>query len=253
MERPSRFRGPLGRGGKKGVARTPRIVRGRKEAEEICRAIERIPGVSSAALTLSPQGEILEVHLVGPPGRSPKRIVRDVESLLCAQFRVRIDYRKISLVQPRPEDALPASKRLRFISAMPRPGGPEVQVILQTAKGRFEGMARAERKDGERGRALAAASATLQAVEKALGQAVVLKVDELQIVPAEDRQVCLAVVSVATAKGREQLSGTCIVNGDLLASASKAALDAINRRLPVWSMDEEGGEEKGALSRMVHV
>ena len=62
------------------------------------RDVARIPAVSSARVVVEDQ-QVVEVHIVCGPGRSPKLINRDVQSLLAARWGVDIDHRKVSVVQ----------------------------------------------------------------------------------------------------------------------------------------------------------
>jgi hypothetical protein len=45
----------------------------------------------------------------------------------------------------------------------------------------------------------------------------------------------LAVIRAALEAGEKRLTGTCLGTGSIWEAASKATLDAINRRLPVWA------------------
>ena len=77
-------------------------------------AIDRIKGIVRSSVSLGSDGQISEVHIIASPERPPKRIVRDVESLLVTRFGVRIDYRRVSLVQLDPEEGPESPLRLRF-------------------------------------------------------------------------------------------------------------------------------------------
>lgn len=62
------------------------------------RDLARIPAVTSARVIVEDE-QLTEVHVVCGPGRSPKLINRDVQSLLAARWGVDIDHRKVSVVQ----------------------------------------------------------------------------------------------------------------------------------------------------------
>src|ERR687892_334678 len=63
------------------------------------RSICGIFGVRGARVILDEVGEVREVHVVASPKRSPKKIVRDIETYFAVRHRRRIDYRRISCVQ----------------------------------------------------------------------------------------------------------------------------------------------------------
>lgn len=74
-------------------------VFGAARLEELERAWVRIPAVSAAKVVLSPSGDIAEVHIVAADDRSPKLVVRDIQSVARAMFDLDIDYRRVSVVQ----------------------------------------------------------------------------------------------------------------------------------------------------------
>lgn len=59
--------------------------------------LQRVPGVRNARVVgvESPS----EIHIVATPERSPKQVVRDVQSLASAGFGLTIDHRIVSVVQ----------------------------------------------------------------------------------------------------------------------------------------------------------
>jgi hypothetical protein len=73
------------------------------DVEAMERDLARIPAVTSARVVVE-NGELHEIHIVCGPGRSPKLINRDVQSLLAARWGVDIDHRKVSVVQLTDED-----------------------------------------------------------------------------------------------------------------------------------------------------
>ena len=220
-------------------------------AQQLQQAIRRIQGVNDASVVLDENGAISEIHLVSSVARRPKQIVRDTESLLSARFGLRVDYRKISLVQLDPEGR-PGGWRLRFISAAPHPQNSRaVQVVLQTEDGRHEGVASfSSSSDTENEAGIrAAADATLYAVQEATDHIVPLSVEETRLIAVDGPSICLAVVRAETSHGEEKLTGTCLVQQSLFEAASKATLDAINRRLPVWIARATGDGSRGRPAR----
>jgi hypothetical protein len=204
-------------------------------------AIEQLRGVTTARVMIDDQGEISEIHVISDRSRAPKRIVRDIETLLLARYAVRVDYRRVSLVQIEAADH-EAEDRLQFISAQPDPADQStVQVVLQARADRYAGSA--PETAGEVGRA--AADATIAAVQRAIGRALPLTVQRTQLVEGGEQPVCLAVIRADVDGGEERLTGTCLVTGSIWEAASKATLDAINRRLPVWTRQPGAGSQPG--------
>src|SRR5262249_53360110 len=63
---------------------------------EVEREICRLPDVSIARLVAEPDGRVSEVHVVAHPGKHPKQIVRDVQSIALASFGLEFDRRIVS-------------------------------------------------------------------------------------------------------------------------------------------------------------
>ncbi len=199
-------------------------------------AIERIRGVSSARVILDDRNNIAEIHLVGSSSRRPKQIVRDTESLLHARFGIRVDYRKVSLVQLDGMSAPSARSRLEFIAATPSAKTADsVEVVLQNEGKLYEGVAPIQPLGQGTPEASAVAHATIRAVQKAIGDIASLTIQEAKSLAVDGQQVVLVVIRASTSQGEECLTGTCIARDDSLGAAAKATLDAINRRWPVWS------------------
>ena len=198
------------------------------------RAIERIRGVASASVNLGQDGSVDEVHALVTMERRPKQIVRDIETLLVTHFHMRVDYRSVSLVQLEPDDAESMRNRLEFLGAAVSADNPlQVIVDLRMDSRRYTGIVRAISDDRD-AIAVAAAKATLLAIQQAINVRAELKTDDVRIVSLEDGDVCVAIITAVCETGIERLTGTCLLNQDACICASKAALDAVNRRLPIW-------------------
>ena len=94
--------------------------------------IYQVRGVHAARLVTDTGGKINEVHVVGTPRRSAKQIVRDIESILYVRGGIRLDYRKISLVQVAESAVQNVAPRLQLIDVAPTAsaGGASVVVTL---------------------------------------------------------------------------------------------------------------------------
>ena len=66
---------------------------------EVEREICRLPDVTIARIVAEPGGRVREVHVVAHPGKHPKQIARDVQSVALASFGLELDRRIISVVQ----------------------------------------------------------------------------------------------------------------------------------------------------------
>lgn len=204
-------------------------------ARSLQRAIEQVKGVTSARVVLDAAGDVDEIHVVGSARREAKRIVRDIESLLYAQFGLRVDYRSISVVQLDGPGVSAVPSRLRFVEAAPDPDQCDtIRVCLQTEGRTFRGRAPVQANAADALPVSAVANATLDALRQAIGNVAQLTLGDAQSIESGEQQVALVILQAVTPQGAECLTGTCVVRDSALAAAAKATLDAVNRRLPVW-------------------
>ncbi|MFP3896073.1 MAG: hypothetical protein ACLFV5_04420 [Anaerolineales bacterium] len=203
------------------------------------RSLERIKGVFSASVVRDHNGEITEVHMEASPSRHPKQIVRDTESLLYTRFGIDLDYRKISLVQL--EEAVDGEERLRLVSADLLSDEEGVRVVLGNRNKLYRGVVAlpVNGTSEDEAAVTAAAEATLDAMQRIVGDVVPLHLDDVFLVPTGEESVCLTIVSASSSQGRERLTGTAIIRDNISEAASKATLDAINRRLVIWSQENK--------------
>jgi hypothetical protein len=66
---------------------------------EIEEALSQVAEIRAARIVSSEDGVILEIHILATPQKSPKQIVRDVESTIMARFGIPIDHRTVSIAQ----------------------------------------------------------------------------------------------------------------------------------------------------------
>src|SRR5215210_5553228 len=196
------------------------------------RLVSQVRGVMAVRVVLDEHGQIDELHVVGSPGRSAKQMVRDVESLLYVRGGVRLDHRKISLVQIAESVIQPAAVRVQLLD-ITRSGEeemPSVVVTLGVGEQRIQGVGRA-RPDKDEPAQYLAGYATIHALDQLTGPRGQFRLENMQRQFFGQLEISLAHLSLITDDGMETLLGISIVRDDELASAVRAALDAVNRPL----------------------
>ncbi|HEX3032984.1 MAG TPA: hypothetical protein VHS59_12255 [Bacillota bacterium] len=195
--------------------------------------IKQIKDVVSARIVSAETGEIAEVHVLASQHRSPKQVVRDIESALMASFGLAIDHKKISVAQLQVEEAEEVLPQLR-----PRLGkveltvngiSAEARVSLTIAGTGYLGTATGTSAANNRLRLIAIA--TLNALEEYLGGACAIAVEAVSISQIGGREVALVGLSLVTAIDEEFLVGSALVKGDVFKTIVKATLDGVNRRI----------------------
>jgi hypothetical protein len=188
-------------------------------------------------------GRPSEIHVIAGSTRSPKQIVRDVQSLAVAGFGVSIDHRIVSVVQIDEESDSPvlSSDGVR----VPSPGRPllesvrsnvegdkrSIQVILRWPEDvRTEGWAKSG--TSRELQARAAMEATIEALVPGLrGRSIRIEVEHA-ILQALGRDEAV-VVRATVYEGDEvtPVTGAVLVEDEVAPAGVKALLHAINRKL----------------------
>lgn len=194
------------------------------------RLIGQVRGVQ-AVRVVAPQGEqIDEVHVVGTPRRSAKSIVRDIESILYVRGGIRLDHRKISLVQVDEVRVNLATPRVRLLDVQQAISeeGTSVTVTLALSEQQIPGVG-SSRPQQPADLPLLAAYATIHALNGLIGTQSRLQLERLQRQPFGAYEVYLAQVVRDHEGMLETLMGVSVLREDELLTVARAVLDAANR------------------------
>ncbi|MFZ5850213.1 MAG: hypothetical protein ACOYY2_02315 [Actinomycetota bacterium] len=204
---------------------------------ELEASLRLIPGVRAASVVTGPDAVPTEVHVLTGPGKPPKQVVRDVQSLALARYEIDIDHRIVSVVQldddeaptPAPGRSTPTA-RPAISSIAVRTAGPEVEVTVTVTAGRHDFEGRARGPSGASHRPRIVGSAALNAVGELLG--LTAELESTQVHPVGTREVALTVVTLVDGRGGEQVvTGSALVRGDEAEATARSVLAALNRRL----------------------
>ncbi|MGC8783617.1 MAG: hypothetical protein ACP5RN_04410 [Armatimonadota bacterium] len=204
---------------------------GQVSAEQVEKVIRQLRDVLSARVVVDKNGAIQEIHVLVSSGRSPKQVVRDIESALLASHGIVVDHRKISVAQM--EGALLRSmrNRLRVADVELTINGTkaEATVHLQRGAETFTGQAAGQGSQSNQLRLIA--NATVRAVEQACNMPDQIAVEDINPnVTVAGRQIVVAVVNMLSQYGEDVLTGSALIRNDLNRAVVNAVLDALNRR-----------------------
>lgn len=202
---------------------------------EIEEALSQVSEIKAARVVASPEGHIDEIHVLALPSKSPKQLVRDIESTIMATFGISVDHKKISIAQLG-QDAVPKSSPydhpralIRSVSAETAGLEVKVSVALEIGGELFIGTASGPGSQTTRQRLVA--QAALNAVEHYLQGSLAFALEDVAIVKLGQQSVAVACISLVTSLGEQPLTGAALVRQSEKDSIVKATLDAINRRL----------------------
>lgn len=204
-----------------------------EEASTYSEYISKLLGVINANVVFSGD-EIVEVHVLADTTRTPKQIVRDVQSLLMVKFNKEVDHRIVSVAQinygARPNINSSARYVIEAVTVGKKRDHTEIEVALSMDDRNYIGKHTAlkDNVDIIRGIAQATVSAVAAASES-IQSFSVLDVRFIDIAGERMAIVCVSLTSLNSVTCR--FSGTAFsVNDDDMAIV-KATLNAINRRV----------------------
>ncbi|HZJ56917.1 MAG TPA: hypothetical protein VFD89_01615 [Clostridia bacterium] len=193
--------------------------------------INKIPGVISSRFVANQGGEIIELHVLADIYRSPKQLVRDIQSAMLTTYNLKIDHKIISIAQIEDDLIGPREHRfnLHYVKVLSEGPKSQVEVILLKDGESFLGMAQGGNSLGSRIRLIS--EAALNAIQNALDIEYVFILGDITPVYVSDKKAYMVTVSHLFELGEELLCGCCIVTKDESETVVKATLDAINRRI----------------------
>jgi len=194
-------------------------------------AILSLPDVRSCSVEMAPDGGISAIHIVSSSKRPPKQIVRDVESLLHANFGMSVDHRKVSVARVREREEKPAERparaRLATMTVSSTRGMGTVEVVLERDDATVTGEASGVFAGGGCLRLIA--EAAYDAVAKLLSGQAGFEVHDVVRVKCGEREVLVVLANLALEQEVISLAGCVVVGDDLHRAAALAALDSCNR------------------------
>jgi hypothetical protein len=194
------------------------------------REINRLEGVTSARV-LTTGTEIDEIHVIALRDRAPKKIVRDIESLLLVRFGMRIDHRKISVVQTGAEPAaslVPSRPQIQKIGTSASGESCSVHVEINVDGQSIEGVGEYSAQESN---LHGSSRGLINAIEKLLNTQGALALQDVSVVEVTARRIVLAVLTWTIEGQEEILVGATVARGDPLEDAARATFDAVNRKL----------------------
>ncbi|MEN3203655.1 MAG: hypothetical protein ABDK87_08015 [Atribacterota bacterium] len=210
------------------------------------KAIECLDGVLNAKVV--GETSVEEVHVLARPRKSPKLLVRDIETLFKARFGIDVDHKKISVVTfDIEEETKWFVPRLILwgLGWKKTPDTVQVEVEVKLGERIYKGVA-TENVSRVRSHAFLVARATLNCLNQIVGDTLFM-LHNVSTHHLGEIEVVLTFVDYARAGARKEedlLVGTALVREDIYEAVARATLDAVNRKLVFHAErfeEEEGG------------
>jgi len=199
--------------------------------ENFEKIINQMRDVISSRVIINERGAIDEIHVLAGSGRSPKQIVRDIESAFVAHFDVKIDHKKISIAQlGESEERLIGGVRVMLNSV-----GYDVTRVMGEARVKLEfqgqeALGIAKGANSRLNRLRLVAQATLNAVEEYFQHNCVFTLEDVREVALGQVTGIVVAVCLVTPVNEQVLIGAVLAGENTQESVAKATLDAMNRQ-----------------------
>ncbi len=202
------------------------------DRERVHAALRSVPSVVAARLVPGYERPIDELHVVTTLEKSPKQVVRDLQSLLYAHFGLSIDHRVVSVVQFGPEVTIePPRSRLAIGKVAATVEGLEVRVGVSLVDQDKQYVGEATGPASALGRRRATATAALEAVRALLADRAVAEIEGVAVAPMLGHEVAISVVHLRELHAERTISGSALVREDESTAIARSVLDALNREL----------------------
>ena len=211
--------------------------------------IGRLPEVVACRIVADAAGRPLEVHVLAHPGKHPKQVVRDVQSVALASFGLEIDRRIVSVVQLAPTEgpvaregaAAATTSRIGIGSIQSQLEGRRATVRITLSSGGQEATGFAEGSSAAVTRLRLVSSATLDALRQLDDVADDLELEDASIARVGGHDVALVTLVHVDPPHEHELIGAALARQSPDTAAVRAVLDAVNRRLPFLPGGRRGG------------
>lgn len=193
------------------------------------RNIEKIESVVSCKIVLGENNIIEEIHIVSNGIRSPKQIVRDIQSVLIATYDIQIDHKKISVAEILDESLVKANCRLKLHSISHDNNGSKasIKVVLSDGKNTYEKVLSGINTNRSIERMLV--EATIKNLEEACSLNDTFIMEDLRTIPVASEKAVLVVILGLFDGIENRFCGSCLIRNDFKEAVVRATLDAINR------------------------
>jgi len=199
--------------------------------------ITRLPEIVACRIVADPLGRPLEVHVLAHPGKHPKQVVRDIQSVALASFGVEIDRRIVSVVQlgptgaDGPETAKAPLARVSVGGIQSQLEGKRATIRVALSSGSVEATGFAEGSIAAATRLRLVATATLDALRQLHRAAEDIEVEDASLGKVGSQDIVAVALVHVDPPHEYELVGTALARQAPDVATVRAVLDAVNRRI----------------------
>lgn len=193
------------------------------------KTINKIDGIINSKI-VADGDQILEMHILADSLRSPKQIVRDVETALLVTYDYRVDRKIMSIAQTESEEKR-GIRRIKFTGISLSTYETTVECTIKLDHDGDEYCVTESGIRTSSGKKFVVAKAAVKAVETIIGQTSIFDVQNILIHNNNDIPFVSVLINMISRNGEETLIGSALIRNNIDEAIAKATLDAVNRRL----------------------
>lgn len=194
--------------------------------DDLSQKINKLDGIISCKITGG--DEIDEVHIIADKKRNPKRIVRDVETIILVNEDKDIDHKKISIAQFEHNTRENNIERLEIISIFKENNNPVCHYRLRINDNIFEGQSN---DNSDEPIIYKTANGMVDMIEKYIQIPGRLRVENIIKTGIKDEIVVVQICLYNENGSTDRLLGSTYIEQDLPLAVGKACLKALNRKI----------------------
>ncbi len=194
--------------------------------DDLSQKINKLEGIISCKIT--GEDDIDEVHIIADKKRNPKRIVRDIETIILVNEDKDIDHKKISIAQFEHDANEKSIDRLEIISIFKEHNNPICHYRLRINDNIFEGKSNNDPKEPI---IYKTANGMIDMIEKYIQIPGRLRIENIFKTGIKDEIVVVQICMYNDHGLTERLLGSTYIDQDLPLAVGKACLKALNRKI----------------------
>ena len=217
------------------------------DVQAIENEITRLPEIVACRIVADPLGRPLEVHVLAHPGKHPKQVVRDIQSVALASFGLEIDRRIVSVVQLGPSGTTEAEPsvvplaRITIGAIQSQVEGRRATIRVSLSSGSVEATGFAEGSVAAAIRLRLVATAALDALRQLHEAAEAIEVEDASLGTVGNNDIVAVTLIHVDPPHEYELVGTALARQSPDMATVRAVLDAVNRRISHLAGDHTAG------------
>ncbi|MFW5998664.1 MAG: hypothetical protein ACOC4G_06170 [Bacillota bacterium] len=194
--------------------------------EDLKEKIQQLDGIISCKITGN--SDIEEVHIIADKERQPKRIVRDIETIVLVNRDKEIDHKKISIAQINSIDEKNSSRKVKIRSIYQEHNEPIIHIELTINN---EDISKKIESSFEQPISSIVARGIVEMIMEYTEFTGKIRVENIFRTGIYNEILVVELILFRSHTNKEKLVGAVYIDNNLPLAAGKACLKALNRKI----------------------